>query len=1007
MQFSGATITGSTAGTPGNRSLILKISSTGGSSYYALAGRIYLKTGSTTAETITINKICRYVRVSPSKIKLYDRRASGGTFTVSANTSWTATSDSSWLQIPKALSGSTGSTEITYAIEKNTSTATRNGTINFAFMHSSSLTSGITFNVSQNSSQYLTLKTSSISLTSGATTRSVNLFSDGKFDAKINSQNNDWLKVKSIELPDLENGGTAGKLTFTVTENHTEMLQRSDYIIVTDENGNNRIYLNIYQTAAPFIKVSPSALTISGNYSARTQGTYIAVTANIPFIATGSKEAGWPISSTQTGETASTLTFSSGYRSFYISPYKNTTSMPGETQHFSVYSPASAYGITKTVRVEQTAKPSLAWGNINLSGIRGYYSGYGNSWPGWNVSAITNCNWKVNIPTGMSEWVTTTKASGQSGTTTFQVKIAPNTGNTYQAYRNGYIYLTDGDPYFPEKTGLYIFQRESPKFWGVTLGAKISGKFYESDYTYNITANEGTWGQPKVYLGTMTGKSMFSAVTTLLKNIYKVEPSATTDMKKLNSSGGYGFFASGFTSGSSITSDTIFNNYVLPASGKYGHGTFMADGHNSSSHSFGLCITSGYSPQVPKIISGVSLYQSYKLIYPYGSSSSGTSPSGVKYIDKESGQYTWSYFDMTNDNRKCPSSFKVYSSGKTAPNITCERLGYETFSVPSQNSNIYPTKKTGLVATVGMIESIFPGFVTSNYEERLYYPISAYTSTITDRNAVVTDDFVPNTDKPFLMNTSGGQSYKGWKERSGRTDVVYLMSDITDVSDSSYYQAYGHNTPSGSSAIYSSTRLGICLDQEELSFYSENEMGGGTCDTSCPAQTCLSQFQCPYGLAISFNKHGWATIENLDRCTLCGRCYDSEGYCFYGAVFSPLENYSIIKPISPIPYYILGVSATIVNGILQGNDDFLYVLASLPDTTIIENIDELLLDGEWENVRLYWLAPGPPLSTWQNLGIPLTQTPSILYYKNGKLLKKREEGINQQNLYNDINAFNS
>ena len=300
------------------------------------------------------------ISISPGSVSSGSQPSSGTvTVTTPSACSWTATSSVPWLTVTGAGSGS-GNGTVQYAIAENTSNAARTGALTIG---------GRVFSVTQAAPHCsIVLSTTSVSLTSAAAFRSVNV-SSGTGCSWTATSSVPWITIASGA-----NGTGLGIVSYAVTAN-TSTATRTGTVTVNGET------LTVIQgPAACTYSLTPTSISISAAGSSglvdvsSAPGCAWTATSSVPWITItsgGSGDGDGTLQYTVAPNSASfarTGTITAGGGSFIVSQAGSTCTSILSSSGVSVGPNASSVsvGILTSQECSWTASPSVGW--IAVSG---------------------------------------------------------------------------------------------------------------------------------------------------------------------------------------------------------------------------------------------------------------------------------------------------------------------------------------------------------------------------------------------------------------------------------------------------------------------------------------------------------------------------------------------------------------------------------------------------------------------------------------------------------------
>ena len=756
---------------------------------------------------------------------------------------------------------------------------------------------------------------------------------------------------------------------------------------------------------AATIKVSPTSLSFSGNYSASCNGTKISISATTSWTASVVKNGNYTwcsLSKANNASNGSTSITGYGNNSFYIVAQKNT----GTTRTATINVTTGSSGLYNSVIVTQAPQ------NILALQYTGYTLASYNPNDSYAASDFTNVSGNCKYYTYAADdsgnsysWIVsagTWSGTASSSWSKISLKVTNNLGST--SSRIGYLKITDDDPYFPTYKLYKVTQKASPYFWAAYIGVRPYITSGANLTNFVLNPSTSTWGgKVNMVFNSSTDSQILTAfhletgVTYTAKTFFnRVSGQRPTPRLDYVMASGYG---------NTVTASTFTNGIKMSALTPGGY-MFIKGYQNRVSFNGTVHVSTARFP-ITSVSSADSFFNAFPAanftpnqirIYPYDQDSNHdiNVPTGIKYGVKGQKQYSWYYniFDSQTTPYKGEGP-SYYTTAKTLT-ITAERLGYEpierTINCESIEpgrlgiiEHIYPTQKTGLVATVDLINELFPKFkidaafgnITSLSEER-YDSSTAFIDTMVN----------PNSGSPFLLyiDSDSGNTMDDLSLPDSR---VYLMSDIIDYKDSYAQDGIGYNSPGN---LGQSSNGVIFPDVNGVSIMTDYQYNNDDtyCNT-CTSKTnyCESAFTCPYGVVLSADTNGNKTLENIRNCVSCGRC-DVHYLCAH-TVLRTHHGRPIVGPVTWLDVDMLDVA----NDVLEANDNLIYLVCDSEYT--------MYLDFKKLNPNIV------KVKDCSNSAIddfPFNGKNGILYYKNGKLIGQRfdEESI-QEDIYNDIAAL--
>ncbi len=408
------------------------------------------------------------------------------TFTITSNSSWSASDDASWLTV--SPSGGTGNGTLTASYTENTTTSQRTGTITVT---GSGMTSKVT--VTQAPAPMLTVSPSDrpVSYAAGNTSFSVT--------SNINwsiSDDASWLTVSP------SSGSNNETLTATYTEN-TTIGQRIGTITITG-SGITRIVTVTQSAGLPALTVSPSDRQVESTSGSTT----FTVTSNTSWKV--SDDASWLTVSPSSGSNNGTLT----------ATYTENTST---SQRIGIIS-ITVDGINRTVSVTQLP------GSANLTVVPTDQS-VDNSSGSTTFTVTSNVSWSVSDD---ASWLTVSPVNG-SGSGILTAAYTENTTTSQRIAtitvsgggKTGTVSVTQaaGSPFLivsPEErsvgsaAGNTAFALESNINWNVSYDAswfKVSPENGSWNSTLTVTYAENVSTGERTGRITVTGGDIIVSLT--------------------------------------------------------------------------------------------------------------------------------------------------------------------------------------------------------------------------------------------------------------------------------------------------------------------------------------------------------------------------------------------------------------------------------------------------------------------------------------------------------------
>lgn len=423
--------------------------------------------------------ISSYVNVSTNSLGIGATESSTATFDITSNTSWTVSSDETWLTV-SSTSGSNNST-ITLTAQANPSSATpRTATI--------TVSGGNTITVTQPASN-ATLTVSTTTLNIAAAANSTTTFDITSNASWTVSEDQTWLSVSPTS------GSNNGTVTLTAQAN-TNAATRTATVSVAGV-GTPKTITVTQAGAAPNLSVSSNSLAIANSASS---------TANFQIIS----NTDWSISSDQTWLSASP---SSSNGSAWITLTANEDNPNATKRSASVT--VSASGVSsQVITVEQDGTStifSVTPTSINVASNAGSTS--------FNVTS--NILWTSLID---QSWVTITPTSGTSSSS---VSVNYEANNS-TSERSSIITIngTNGD-----KKYVQINQAGAAKSLSVSTTTLNVTEVANNSTSFDITSNS-SWSisSNQTWLSTSPTGGMNNAnitVTCTEDNPLAVERTAT------------------------------------------------------------------------------------------------------------------------------------------------------------------------------------------------------------------------------------------------------------------------------------------------------------------------------------------------------------------------------------------------------------------------------------------------------------------------------------------------
>ncbi|NLN01941.1 MAG: hypothetical protein GX174_08585, partial [Lentisphaerae bacterium] len=333
-------------------------------------------------QTKTYTVLPAYLNVSPTSVSV-PQGGGSGTFTISANVSWSISDNASWLTV-SPTSGS-GDKQVTVTASANTGTSQRSATVTVT---GNGMTQNITV-TQPGRNVYLNVSPTSVSVPQGG--------GSGTFSISANvswsiSDNADWLTVSPTS------GSGDKSVTVTATSANTGTSQRSATVTVTG-NGMTQNVTVTQPGVAPYLYVTP---TLPAPMPPEGGTITFSVSANVSWNVTVS--AGWTVDPPS----------GSGDGIFKVTASANTG-----TSARTVTITVSGGGLTRTITVTQPGRG--AYLNVSPTSVSVPQGGGSGT---FTISA--NVSWSVS---DNADWLTVSPASG-SGDKQVTVTASANTGTS-------------------------------------------------------------------------------------------------------------------------------------------------------------------------------------------------------------------------------------------------------------------------------------------------------------------------------------------------------------------------------------------------------------------------------------------------------------------------------------------------------------------------------------------------------------------------------------------------
>ena len=348
------------------------------------SAEVTIKRGTITKK-ISVSQAAYSISISPTSVTGLSSSPSSTPITVTANDSWTATSNLSGFVVSPAAG--TGNANISLDVTENTSTSNdRSGTITFTCG-----TATATLSVSQNKKSALEVTPSIWNTSSSAAAKTIEVTANGSWNA---SSNQSWLTVNKTS------GTGNGSVTLSVTANSSTTSSREATVTFTC-NGLTAT-VKVTQAKKDSIKVDTTSWSTSSSAATKT----ITVTANGSWTATSSNTSWLTVGTTTSNSAVLNVTANSS----------TTSSRTGKVT-FKCGTATAVVTVTQAKKdsIKVDGKASTTWSHVSAGGE--YMS----------FAIESNGSWSAE---SSATWLTIGTKDGSSGTTSVKLTAAANTAIT-------------------------------------------------------------------------------------------------------------------------------------------------------------------------------------------------------------------------------------------------------------------------------------------------------------------------------------------------------------------------------------------------------------------------------------------------------------------------------------------------------------------------------------------------------------------------------------------------